>query len=104
MAAMGPQNEVLSEPGAPAVGRGIQNRVATVAATSSGSSIIAETASVSLDSFAAQFTTATRPAAATGQAGRIIRLKDPATPEMVQVCITTSGGGHEWVTVGLASS
>jgi hypothetical protein len=102
MAAMGPQNEVLSEPGAPAVGRGIQNRVATVAATSSGSSIIAET--VSLDSFAAQFTTATRPAAATGQAGRIIRLKDPATPEMVQVCITTSGGGHEWVTVGLASS
>ena len=28
MATMGPQNEVLSEPGSPAVGRGIQNKVA----------------------------------------------------------------------------
>ena len=104
MATMGPQNPQYAAPDSPVVGRGIQNRVASVVATSSESSLSSDTAAVALDSFATQFTTATRPAAAADQAGRIIRLKDPGTPEQLQVCITTSGGGHEWVTVGLASS
>ena len=53
---------------------------------------------------APQYTTAARPAASSANEGMLIRVKDPASPEQVQVCVTTSAGGYEWVIVAMASS
>jgi len=88
-------------PGTSPTGNGIQPRVIAVSAVSSES---ADSSSTTSDSRMAQYTTAARPAAALAEAGRLIRVKDPGSPELVQCCITTSGGTYEWVTVGLASS
>lgn len=51
-----------------------------------------------------QFNSASRPTANATTAGVLIRVKEPNRPEEVQICISTSNGGHEWITIGLASS
>lgn len=53
---------------------------------------------------APQYTTAARPAASSANEGMLIRVKDTSSPEQVQVCVTTSAGAYEWITVALASS
>lgn len=49
------------------------------------------------------FTSATRPAASVAWHRKLITLRDAGTPEKVQACVLTSGGGYEWITVALAS-
>ena len=51
-----------------------------------------------------QFNMASRPVANASAAGVLIRVKEPNRPEEVQICISTSKGAYEWITIGLASS
>jgi hypothetical protein len=97
MATMGPQNEVLSEPGAPAVGRGIQNRVA--AYPGSGALALAEAAltASSVNIYASD------PVATEDDVGRFIIIEAAGLPSIIKVCVKNSAGGYEWVGFGLSS-
>lgn len=50
------------------------------------------------------YTSGTLPAAAAGNYGLLVRVKDANAPELVKICITTSAGAYEWVVVAQSSA
>ena len=50
-----------------------------------------------------RYTTITKPVASSIYAGQIIRLKDDAVAEKLQVCLQNASGDYEWVTLAITS-
>jgi hypothetical protein len=49
------------------------------------------------------YSTASRPVADATQGGAVVRVKDPGAPTTVQICVSDSLGGYEWLVIGIAS-